>query len=127
MVLKDVTEYQVTPTGTIKTPLGKTLLNGSNIAMVSQTCFDVYNTDRPTHHQLSISPVDPRWDRAGDRFIVDQEQNVSTVTRHPIIYFIHFQGKTSPAHQQIPHDCSKLITARLDSVTAQYEKRQVCT
>ncbi|KAH8088996.1 hypothetical protein HD553DRAFT_304901 [Filobasidium floriforme] len=34
MVLKDVTEYQVTLTGTVATPLGKTLLNGSSIAML---------------------------------------------------------------------------------------------
>jgi U6 snRNA-associated Sm-like protein LSm5 len=35
MVLKDVTEYEVTPTGTTQTSLGQTLLNGNNIAMVS--------------------------------------------------------------------------------------------
>jgi len=34
MVLKDVSEYEVTPAGITKTELGQTLLNGNNIAMV---------------------------------------------------------------------------------------------
>lgn len=34
MVLKDVTEYEVTPEGITETGLGQTLLNGNNIAMV---------------------------------------------------------------------------------------------
>ncbi|RSH80883.1 RNA-binding protein lsm5 [Apiotrichum porosum] len=34
MVLKDVTEYEVTPEGITETGLGQTLLNGNNIAML---------------------------------------------------------------------------------------------
>ncbi|GHJ89413.1 hypothetical protein NliqN6_5815 [Naganishia liquefaciens] len=34
MVLTDVTEYQVTEDGIVSNSLGKTLLNGSNIAML---------------------------------------------------------------------------------------------
>ncbi|CAD6580235.1 MAG: RNA-binding protein lsm5, partial [Tremellales sp. Tagirdzhanova-0007] len=34
MVLKDVKEFEVTPTGIVETDLGQTLLNGNNIAML---------------------------------------------------------------------------------------------
>lgn len=34
MVLEDVTEYQATPQGQIKTKLQQTLLNGNNICML---------------------------------------------------------------------------------------------
>jgi len=34
MVLEDVTEYQVTPSGRKATKLGQTLLNGNNICML---------------------------------------------------------------------------------------------
>ncbi|KAI0080298.1 Sm-like ribonucleoprotein [Panus rudis PR-1116 ss-1] len=34
MVLEDVTEYEMTPTGTKKTKLAQTLLNGNNICML---------------------------------------------------------------------------------------------
>ncbi|KAI9639566.1 like-Sm ribonucleoprotein [Dioszegia hungarica] len=37
MVLKDVKEYEVTAEGITETPLGQTLLNGNNIAMVRHT------------------------------------------------------------------------------------------
>jgi hypothetical protein len=52
MVLKDVTEYEVTPAGVSQTAIGQTLLNGNNIAMVS--CFT-----RGRTLSLSLSVVPP--------------------------------------------------------------------